>query len=209
LESVPSNHPDPVNRFCATYCPYCTLSFTLHYSKFTIDVMSTTCGDIQQKNRHAIFFGVETSMKMTFHSFVQNRSQTREPREPLSITPLLFFHYENVFGENRKTISIHTNPNRIISHSELHSVSHANRSRREFERRESGGPGKSEIQTGIAEIAVSTAFEYTAHRRKCGPEMHRRPAIRPNPFSNVRFPLPLPCPACFQPPLTNPWNCQQ
>ena len=55
-------------------------------------LLSTACGDFQQKNRHAFFSGVETSMKMTFHSFEQNRSQTREPRGPLSKTPLLFFH---------------------------------------------------------------------------------------------------------------------
>ena len=55
-------------------------------------LLSTTSGDIQQKNRHTIFSGVETSMKMSFHSFEQNRSQTRERRGPLSNTPLLFFH---------------------------------------------------------------------------------------------------------------------
>jgi hypothetical protein len=67
-------------------------SFTLHYSTFTICFLSTTCGDIQQKNRQPIFSGVETSMKMTFHSFEQNRSQTRERCGSLSNTPLLFFH---------------------------------------------------------------------------------------------------------------------
>jgi hypothetical protein len=92
LESVPSHHRDQVTRFCGGNCPDCILSFTLHDSKFTNYLMPTTCGDIQQKNRHPIFSGVETSMKMTFHSFEQNRSQVRERRVPLSIPPLLFFH---------------------------------------------------------------------------------------------------------------------
>jgi hypothetical protein len=63
---------------------------------------STPCGDIQQKNRHAIFSGVETSMKMTFHAPDENQRAVRRRREPLSKTPLLFFHYENVFRKNRK-----------------------------------------------------------------------------------------------------------
>ena len=92
LESGGSEPARWPNRVCNTYRPDCTLSFTLHYSKFTIYSLSTPCGDFQQKNRHAIFSGVETSVKMTFHSFEQNRSQTRERRKPLSNTPLLFFH---------------------------------------------------------------------------------------------------------------------
>jgi hypothetical protein len=64
-------------------------------------LLSTPCGDIQQKNRHAIFSGVETSMKMTFHSFDRNLFQTRERRGSLSKPPLLFFHYENVFRKKR------------------------------------------------------------------------------------------------------------
>ena len=54
--------------------------------------MPTTCGDIQQKNRQLIFDGVETSMKMTFHSPAENQRATRRRRLPLSNTPLLFFH---------------------------------------------------------------------------------------------------------------------
>ena len=77
------------------------VSFTLHYSNFTIHFLPTTGGDFQQKNRHAIYSGVETSMKMTFHSFEQNRSQTRERRRLLSKTPLFFFHNENVFSKKR------------------------------------------------------------------------------------------------------------
>ena len=64
--------------------------------------ISTTCGDFQQKNRHAIFGEVETSMKMTFHSPGENQRGTRRRRSPLSITPLLFFHYENGFRKKRK-----------------------------------------------------------------------------------------------------------
>jgi hypothetical protein len=80
------------NRVCNTYRPDCILSFTLHYSKFTIYLMSTTCGDIQQKIRHTTFSGVETSMKMTFHLPDENRAGTRRRQEALSTTPLLFFH---------------------------------------------------------------------------------------------------------------------
>jgi hypothetical protein len=64
--------------------------------------MPTTFGDIKQKNRQPIFGGVETSMKMTFHSSGENQRTTRRRREALSKTPLLFFHEENVFGKNRK-----------------------------------------------------------------------------------------------------------
>jgi hypothetical protein len=84
------------------------LYFTIPSSPFTISSVPTTCGDIQQKNRQPIFSEVETLMKMTFHSFEQNPSQTREPREPLSKTPLLFFHYENVFRKNRRDKSRQT-----------------------------------------------------------------------------------------------------
>jgi hypothetical protein len=63
-----------------------------HYSPFAILYIPTTSGDIQQKNRQPIFGGVETSMKMTFHSPGENQRATRRRRGPLSITPLLFFH---------------------------------------------------------------------------------------------------------------------
>jgi hypothetical protein len=65
-------------------------------------LLSTTSGDIQQKNRQSIFSGVETSMKMTFHSFRENRRGARRRRGALSKTPLLFFHYENVFSKKRR-----------------------------------------------------------------------------------------------------------
>jgi hypothetical protein len=92
LESGGSEPARWPNRVCNTYRPDCILSFTLHYSKFTIYSLSTTCGDIQQKSRHAIFSEVETSMKMIFHSSGENQRAARRKREPLSKTPLLFFH---------------------------------------------------------------------------------------------------------------------
>jgi hypothetical protein len=55
LESVPSNHRDQVTRFCTTNCPDCILSFTLHYSKFTIYLLSTTNGYFQPKTLRATF----------------------------------------------------------------------------------------------------------------------------------------------------------
>ena len=48
-----------------------------HYSPFAILYMPTTSGDIQQKNRQPIFGGVETSMKMTFHSPGESQRRTR------------------------------------------------------------------------------------------------------------------------------------
>jgi hypothetical protein len=56
-ESVRSSHCDPVNRSCATYCPDCILSFTLHCSKFTIYVLSTTCGYFWPKKVRAMCGG--------------------------------------------------------------------------------------------------------------------------------------------------------
>ena len=75
---------------------------TLHNSNFPICLMPTTYGDIQKKNQQPIFGEVETSMKMTFHLPGENQRATRRKRKPLSNTPLLFFHYENVFSKNRK-----------------------------------------------------------------------------------------------------------
>jgi hypothetical protein len=80
--------------------------------------LPTPSDDIQQKNRHPIFGDVETRLKMTFHSPAENPRATRRFRKPLSKTPLLFFHYENVFRKKGKTISIQTDPNLIISQHE-------------------------------------------------------------------------------------------
>jgi hypothetical protein len=77
--------------------------------------MPTTSGGNQQKNRQPIFGDVETRLKMTFHSPGENQRAARRKRKPLSKTPLLFFHYENVFRKKGKTISIQTHPNLIIS----------------------------------------------------------------------------------------------
>ena len=57
-----------------------------------------------QNNCARLFDHVETRLKMTFHSPAENKRATRRLRKPLSKTPLLFFHYENVFRKNRKTI---------------------------------------------------------------------------------------------------------
>ena len=80
--------------------------------------LPTPSDDIQQKNRQPIFADVETRLKMTFHSPRKKHSLTRRIRAPLSKTPLLFFHYENVFPKKGKTISIQTHPNLIISRRE-------------------------------------------------------------------------------------------
>ena len=61
---------------------------------------------------------METRLKTTFRSPGENPHATRRLRDPLSKTPLLFFHYENRFPKNRKTISIQTHPNLIISRRE-------------------------------------------------------------------------------------------
>jgi hypothetical protein len=60
--------------------------------------ISTTCGDIQQKNRHAIFSGVETSMKMTFHLPEENQ---RAPRRKMRAT----FHNPPFIFPLRKCVS--------------------------------------------------------------------------------------------------------
>ena len=80
--------------------------------------MPTPSDDIQQKNRQPIFADVETRWKMTFHLPTENPRATRRLRKPLSKTPLLFFHYENVFRKKGKTISIQTHPNLVISQHE-------------------------------------------------------------------------------------------
>ena len=51
----------------------------------------TTYGDIQQKNRHAIFGGVETSMKMTFNSPGENQRATRRRRGSTFHNPPFIF----------------------------------------------------------------------------------------------------------------------
>jgi hypothetical protein len=65
-----------------------------------------------------LFDHVETRLKVTFHSPAENPRATRRLREPLSKTPLLFFHNENAFPKKGKTISIQTDPNLIISRRE-------------------------------------------------------------------------------------------
>ena len=67
------------------------------------------------KNCARLFGDVETRLKMTFQSPRKNHSLTRRIRTPFSKTPLLFFHYENVFRKKGKTISIQTDPSRTTS----------------------------------------------------------------------------------------------
>jgi hypothetical protein len=74
-----------------------------------------------QNNCTRLFGRVETRLKMTFHSRAEDSRATRRLCKPLSKTPLLFFHYENVFRKKGKTISIQTDPNRITTQREFSS----------------------------------------------------------------------------------------
>ena len=66
LESVPSNHRDPVTRFCGGNRPDCIISFTLHHSKFTIYLTPTTHGYFRPKKVRAR----EGGPSQVFHKYL-------------------------------------------------------------------------------------------------------------------------------------------
>jgi hypothetical protein len=110
LESVPYNHRDPVNRFCTTYCPNYILSFTLHYSKFAIYLISTTCGDLQQKKCARGVGSTRKSTESTFGSHFQTSRFSRESFKTLSVrshftlwSKKVFSHLHNDFEQAHLT----------------------------------------------------------------------------------------------------------